>query len=219
MNPSLVTAPRALLSLAALAFLGGCASVPWSCAAMMAAVPASAIGLPSGGAVIESATLLPGSALTMTNPLPFLPPPPEVVVQPATPQYCKVVGAISPVDPTAPPIRFQVNLPTVWNGRSLQLGGGGFNGVLVTGVGLPPSGRIDMPSPLARGFVTVGTDSGHQNSPTVPVQAFALNDEALENFAHASYKKVRDVSVELMKRRYGQAPLRQYFMGSSEGGR
>ncbi|MDQ6881923.1 MAG: tannase/feruloyl esterase family alpha/beta hydrolase, partial [Pseudomonadota bacterium] len=54
---------------------------------------------------------------------------------------------------------------------------------------------------------------------SVPLQAFALNDEALANFAHASYKKVRDVSVELMKRRYGRVPLRSYFMGSSEGGR
>jgi len=27
-----------------------------------------------------------------------------------------------------------------------------------------------------------------------------LNDEALVNFAHASYKKVRDVAVEVMKR-------------------
>jgi len=39
------------------------------------------------------------------------------------------------------------------------------------------------------------------------------------NFAHASYKKVRDVAVDLMKRRYGQAPRKLYFFGSSEGGR
>ncbi len=228
MNAFPLAALRALPALAALALLGGCAGLPWlqagaaaeaGCSALMAPVPASAIGLPSGGAVIESATLLPGNGVTLTNPLPFTPPPPEAVVQPATPQYCKVIGAIQPVDPAAPPIRFQVNLPTRWNGRSLQLGGGGFNGVLVTATGLPPSARIDQPSPLARGFATVGTDSGHQNSPTVPLQAFALNDEALANFAHASYKKVRDVSVELMKRRYGQPPQRLYFMGSSEGGR
>ncbi|MDB5946179.1 MAG: tannase/feruloyl esterase family alpha/beta hydrolase [Ramlibacter sp.] len=227
MNVSATVRPLVLLSTAA-ALLAGCAGMPWArpkvdaeaaCAALMAPIPAAAISLPSGGAVIESATLLPASSLTLANPLPFIPPPPEAVVVPATPQYCKVLGAIQPVDPAAPPIRFQVNLPTPWNGRSLQLGGGGFNGVLVNPGALPPSGRIDQPSPLARGFVTVGTDSGHQNSPSVPLQAFALNDEALVNFAHASYKKVRDVSVELMKRRYGQPPLRSYFMGSSEGGR
>jgi hypothetical protein len=123
------------------------------------------------------------------------------------------------VDTGAPPIRFQVNLPTQWNGSYLQFGGGGFNGVLITGLGLVPSAHPDLPSPLARGFVTAGTDSGHQNAPGVPLQAFALNDEALVNFAHAAYKKVRDVSVELMKRRYRKAPAKLYFFGSSEGGR
>jgi feruloyl esterase len=41
----------------------------------------------------------------------------------------------------------------------------------------------------------------------------------LVNFAHASYKKVRDVAVSLMQRRYGEAPKKLYFFGSSEGGR
>ena len=144
---------------------------------------------------------------------------PAATINPGLPQHCRVLGRIAPVDPAAPPILFQVNLPAQWNGRSLQYGGGGFNGVLVTGLGLPPAARFDQPGPLARGYVTYGTDSGHQNAPGVPVQAFAANDEALVNFAHASYKKVRDVAVELMKRRYGRAPEKLYFMGSSEGGR
>jgi feruloyl esterase len=91
--------------------------------------------------------------------------------------------------------------------------------VLINGLALTTSARPDRPAPLARGYVTYGTDSGHQNAPGVPLQAFALNDEALENFAHAAYKKVRDVAVELMKRRYGAAPKKLYFFGSSEGGR
>ena len=124
-----------------------------------------------------------------------------------------------PVDPKAPPILFQVNLPTQWNGRSVQYGGGGFNGVLINGLSLVPAARFDTPAPLAQGYVTVGTDSGHQNQPNTPPQAFALNDEALANFAHASYKKVRDVSVELMQRAYARGPEKLYFVGSSEGGR
>jgi len=124
-----------------------------------------------------------------------------------------------PVDPSAPPILFQVNLPTTWNGRSVQFGGGSFNGVLISGLGLVPAAPYDLPSPLGQGYVTVGTDSGHQNKAGEPPQAFALNDEALVNFAHASYKKVRDVSVELVKRAYGRPPDKLYFVGSSEGGR
>ena len=146
-------------------------------------------------------------------------PTPAATITPATPEFCKVLGHIAPVDPAAPKIQFQVNLPTSWNGRSVQFGGGGFNGVLITGLGLVPASRFETPAPLAQGYVTVGTDSGHQNQPNQPPQTFALNDEALLNFAHASYKKVREVSVQLMQRAYGRAPDKLYFVGSSEGGR
>ena len=204
---------RILASAVAL-LLAGCAGRPLDpvegCAAMKE---------PRKGVTIESATLVAPTPLMVRPKVPFSPPPPEIAVAPALPQYCQVIGAIAPADPKAPPIRFQVNLPTRWNGNSLQYGGGGFNGVLITGLGLTPSARPDRPGPLARGYVTYGTDSGHQNAPGVALQAFALNDEALVNFAHTSYKKVRDVAVELMQRRYGEAPKKLYFFGSSEGGR
>ena len=146
-------------------------------------------------------------------------PTPSGRVTPANPAFCKVLGHIESVDPKAPPVRFQVNLPVEWNGRSVQYGGGGFNGVLITGLGLPPAYPFDKPSPLARGFVTYGTDSGHESKPGEPPQLFALNDEAFENFAHRAYKKVRDAAVVLMQRAYGKKPDKMYFMGSSEGGR
>ncbi|MFY9511342.1 MAG: tannase/feruloyl esterase family alpha/beta hydrolase [Rubrivivax sp.] len=208
------------LSLALLA--AGCTQAPLrpdnaaaGCAALAAAIPATAIGLPSGAASIDSATLVAPSALAVAERGPT----PAATITPAMPAYCKVLGRIAPLDPQAPPILFQVNLPTQWNGRSLQYGGGGFNGVLISGLSLLPAARYELPSPLAQGYVTVGTDSGHQNQPGQPPQAFALNDEALLNFAHASYKKVRDVSVALMQRAYGRAPDKLYFAGSSEGGR
>ena len=78
--------------------------------------------------------------------------------------------------------------------------------MLITGLGLPPAYPFDKPSPLARGFVTYGTDSGHETKPGEPPQPFALNDEAFENFAHGAYKKVRDAAVALMVRAYGSAP-------------
>jgi feruloyl esterase len=130
-----------------------------------------------------------------------------------------VLGRIAPLDPGAPFIQFQVNLPVDWNGRSLQYGGGGFNGTLISGLGLLPAQPYATPGALARGFATYGTDSGHQDKPGTPPQAFALNDEALVNFSHASYKKVRDVAVAVMKQAYGRGPQKLYFAGSSEGGR
>lgn len=213
---------------AAALFLAGCASTPSgplaialgadpaaACAALRSPVPASAIGLPSGAASIDSATWMAATPLAVAERGPT----PAARVSPATPAFCRVLGRIAPVDPAAPPILFQVNLPASWNGRSVQYGGGGFNGVLINAIGLPPAQRFDTPTPLAQGFITVGTDSGHQNKPGEPPQAFALNDEALVNFAHASYKKVRDVSVALAQRAYGRAQVKLYFVGSSEGGR
>jgi feruloyl esterase len=164
---------------------------------------------------IDSAAMQSPSSLLVSERAPT----PSSRIAPAAPAFCKVLGHIEPTDPKAPPIKFQVNLPADWNGRSLQYGGGGFNGTLITALGLPPAYPYDKPSPLARGFVTYGTDSGHQMKTGEPPQLFALNDEAFENFAYKSYKKVRDAARALMVRAYGKPPEKMYFMGSSEGGR
>ncbi|MEY2619088.1 MAG: hypothetical protein RL522_2090 [Pseudomonadota bacterium] len=186
------------------------------CAALAGTtIPASAIGISSGAATLDSAVWQKAAPLTTVERGPT----PAATINPATPDFCKVLGRIAPLDPKAPFIHFQVNLPREWNGRSVQYGGGGFNGVLISGLALIPAQPYDQPAPLAQGFVTYGTDSGHQNKPGEPPQTFALNDEALVNFAHASYKKVRDVAVETMRRAYGNAPRKLYFVGSSEGGR
>ena len=59
-------------------------------------------------------------------------------------------------------------------------------GVLALGaaaLGLPVAQRFDTPAPLAAGFVTVGTDSGHPNKPGKAAQAVAANPEAFTHFA------------------------------------
>ena len=197
--------------------------------ALVAAAPAQAAALAGDPAATCSGLAGPGqgafkidsAALQSPTPLAVAEkgPTPSGRITPANPAFCKVLGHIDPSDASAPPIRFEVNLPTEWNGRSLQYGGGGFNGVLITGLALPPAQPFDKASPLAQGFVTYGTDSGHESKPGEPPQVFALNDEAFENFAHKAYKKVRDAAVDLMVRAYGKRPDRMYFMGSSEGGR
>ncbi|WP_298924648.1 tannase/feruloyl esterase family alpha/beta hydrolase [uncultured Ramlibacter sp.] len=188
---------------------------PQACATLTAPLPATVIGLPSGDASIDSATWMPVTPLAVAERGAT----PAGRITPNTPAYCRVLGRIAPLDPKAPPILFQINLPAQWNGRSVQYGGGAFNGVLISGLALLPGARYEQPTPLAQGYVTYGTDSGHQNQAGQPPQAFALNDEALENFAHASYKKVRDVAVAMTHRAYGSKPARLYFVGSSEGGR
>jgi len=172
-------------------------------------------GQRSGHATVTSATFHAASELAVAERAPT----PAGTITPAMPAHCRLVGRIAPVDPKADPIQFQVNLPLAWNGRSVQFGGGGFNGVLITGLALVPGARYDAPAPPAQGFVTVGTDSGHQNKPGVSPMGFAANEEMLLNFAYQSYAKVRKVADELMKRAYGREPEYRYFVGSSEGGR
>lgn len=137
------------------------------------------------------------------------------------PAHCQVVGAISARTAGADPIRFQINLPSTWNRKALMVGGGGYNGALTTGLAPLRDAAAGQAHPLAQGYVTFGTDSGHDAKvygATEPAQ-FALNDEMFENFAHASYKRVKDVAHAVMRSYYPSAPEKQYFYGGSEGGR
>lgn len=175
-------------------------------------VAASQIGEPTSGAVVKSATYKAAVADAPNSAG-------SAIVQ-ALPDYCEVLVEIKPVDPTAPLINAQVNLPRVWNGKKLQFGGSGYNGSLAVGVnGLGPA-RVagpDVALPLTQGYMTTGTDSGHQND--MPLGAFALNAEALVNFGYASYKKTHDVALQLGDAFYRKRPARSYYMGGSEGGR
>ncbi len=176
------------------------------CAALGAVrIEPARIGLPSSGAKIESAALIRKTA----------------DAKQATPDYCQLLGEIAPVDPKAPAIKFQLNLPLQWNGKTLQYGGGGFNGVLITGLAPLRDAPNGIPTPLAQGYATFGTDSGHQakSHPPLEVAAWALNDEARTNFAYASYKKVKDTAHALAAEFYGRNASASYFFGGSEGGR
>jgi feruloyl esterase len=156
-----------------------------------------------------------------------------------TPGYCRVDGVIDAVDtgPTARPINFAIALPSTWTGRAAQLGGGGMNG----SVPALTAGAPGAPSLLARGFVTFGSDSGHQagfgrggrpggpppvappsataSTPAVAPNDWALNDEAIANLGYMQMKKTRDAAMTLIERLYGTRPRYTYYLGTSQGGR
>lgn len=184
------------------------AAFPSDCARLAGLkIPAQLIGLPSGEATVKSASFTPATPAKATSP--------------ATPDFCKVVGTIAPVDPAAQLINFQLNLPTAWNGKLLQYGGGGYNGTLVSGLARLRDAAPDDALPVTRGYATLGTDSGHQTASFAPdrIGQFGLNDEMLTNYGYASYKKVRDVAVALVDALYRKRPSRVYYFGGSEGGR
>lgn len=169
-------------------------------------VPAASIGLPTHGARVTSAKLKRSGAA----------------------EYCRVLGQIASVDPAADPIRFELNLPTQWNGKAVHFGGGSFDGALslANGLGVQNVGIHADPTPLQRGFATFGSDSGHHHRYLLLPDAFnalranfALNLEERRNFAHDALKKVHDTAVFLMQARYGVPPRRLFFIGGSTGGR
>lgn len=162
--------------------------------------PASATGLPTTGASIHSAVLVPANAEGNANG-----------------EYCKVLGAIHPATYTAPDINFEVNLPSAWNRKSLQFGGGGLNGTLVTGLGRYAKQPDSEATPLARGYLTLGSDSGHQSAGGFDGNFF-LNAEAMDNYGHMQVKKTHDVAMLLAEQRYGARPQYNYFIGGSQGG-
>jgi feruloyl esterase len=130
-------------------------------------------------------------------------------------EFCKIVGAIHPVDKNAPEINFQLNIPSNWNGKALQLGGGGYDGAVVSGLAANFLGR-DAVQPLKRGYATFGSDSGHKGA--AADASFGANDEALANFGGNQLNKVHDIAVQLLRRVGGAAPRRMYFEGNSQGG-
>jgi feruloyl esterase len=154
------------------------------------------------------------------------------------PAYCSVNGVMAPVDksPTAKPINFQVAFPPAWNGRAVQLGGGGMNGTIPGLAGGPGS-------PFGLGYVTYGSDSGHQiggfggpgrggpkgpgpgpgaargpGGPN-PADDWALNEEAIKNLGYMQMKKTHDAAMVLIERMYGSKPKYNYYVGTSQGGR
>jgi len=124
------------------------------------------------------------------------------------------------VDPTAPKIKFQVDLPASWNHKAMAFGGGGFDGSIPNVAGNVGFGPTDQKFPLGRGYATFGSDSGHQAGPLGSQDSrFALNDEALRNFTVEAPKKTRDAAVFIINAGYGRKPKKTYFMGGSTGGR
>src|SRR5215472_8315173 len=164
------------------------------------AIPPSAIGLPTAGAEVKTAVAVNASDTGNVNGV-----------------FCKIVGIVKPQHDGSPNLEFEVNLPLSWNRRALQMGGGGYDGTLVTGLTPFALQPPNTPTPLKQGYVTLGSDGGHKGGPGFD-GSFALDEEALVNYGKQSVKKTHDAAMAVIKKAYGRAPERFYFIGGSQGG-
>ena len=118
------------------------------------------------------------------------------------PEYCRVRGHVDTE------INFELRLPTTtWNGKFYHAGGGGFVGTIPL-----------APGPLARGYATIGTDTGHTGSAIDGSWALNRPDRQV-NWGFRAIHVVTVAGKQIVTAAYGQGPQRSYFEGCSNGGR
>jgi pimeloyl-ACP methyl ester carboxylesterase len=172
-----------------------------TCASLQGfSIPASAIGLPNSGALVQAAVFVAASENGNNNG-----------------DFCKATGIVKPRNAGSPDLEFEVNLPAAWNGRALQMGGGGYDGSLVTGLTQYSNQAPGSDTPLKQGYVTLGSDGGHKGKPGFD-GTFGFDDEALLNYGKQSVKKAHDAAMAIILKAYGRRPDRFYFIGGSQGG-
>ena len=126
------------------------------------------------------------------------------------PAQCVVRGSAAPhtgTDGKAYETRFELRLPTTWNGRFLYQGGGGNDGAVAPAVGRNTGSFPD--TGLQRGFAVVTTDAGHQGG----TPEFALDPVARIDHAYAAHERTYAIATDVLSRYYGRPATRKYFVG------
>ena len=128
------------------------------------------------------------------------------------PRACIVRGTI--VSGPGSTIRWAVELPEGkdWNGKTMTLGGGGFDGFIPTD---DPWHVKYIQTDAALPFVRISSDSGHQTEDF----AWGTDPAALLNHAQEANHLALQVGTHIATQFYGKAPTRRYMVGHSNGGR
>lgn len=128
------------------------------------------------------------------------------------PRACIVRGTI--VSGPGSTIRWAVELPegSDWNGKTMTLGGGGFDGFIPTD---DPWHVKYVQTDAALPFVRISSDSGHQTEDF----AWGTDPVALANHAQKANHLALQVGTHIATQFYGKAPKRRYMVGHSNGGR
>jgi len=125
-----------------------------------------------------------------------------------TPAYCRVTGLIQPE------VRFEVNLPAEWNGRLYMFGNGGYAGETIDGLPRQNTAR----RALARGFVAVQTNTGH-DATIEPLGTFGASPQKVLDYAFRAVHVTAVTAKAIAQAYYASAPKHAYWDGCSTGGR
>jgi len=114
--------------------------------------------------------------------------------------------------------RFELRMPTAWQGRLLYMGGGGLNGILNPALGLQgPVPKPDSKSALSLGYAVVSTDGGHNGA--ITDGSFGSDPNARDDYNYRSTKLVTDAARKIIAQFYSEPIKFSYFQGCSNGGR
>src|SRR6266403_2149256 len=136
--------------------------------------------------------------------------------------YCDVRGYVTTNNPGPNRVNFELGLPTVWNGRFLFVGNGGFAGSLDwPAVSLDAFNPFFFVTEVSTGFATVITDTGHQGAGDLPFLdgSWALNDPAKQDDWLFRGVHVSAAAAKRIIHAFYSTPTHSYFAGCSDGGR
>jgi tannase/feruloyl esterase len=124
----------------------------------------------------------------------------------ALPAFCRVAATLKPSNDSD--IKMELWMPAAnWNGKFLAVGNGAFSGAIAW---------TAMVAPLARGYATSSTDTGHPGN----TGSFALgHPEKTIDFGWRSVHELTVASKAVVAAYYDSAPRLSYWNGCSAGGR
>jgi feruloyl esterase len=184
--------PVRLAPLSVFALLGAVAIAPCAHAASCE----SLMGLALTNARIDAAVTVPAGSYTPVGT--------TTAVQ-GLPAFCQVHGVATPVSGSN--IGFELWLPQQgWNGKLEMFGNGGYSSAIE---------YPNMGAQLARGYATLGTDTGHTGSDP----DFAVgHPEAIVDWGHRAVHQSVVEARAVIHQFYDADPMHSYFAGCSTGG-
>jgi feruloyl esterase len=122
------------------------------------------------------------------------------------PALCRVVAIAAPTSDSHITIEIWLPEAAVWNGKLLGTANGGFSGTI---------GYRAMADGVARGYATVGTDTGH----TGDQMTFGNgHPEKINDWAYRAVHVMTDVAKLVVRSYFSRFPDYAYFDGCSTGG-